>query len=105
MEDMEFTYLRIYVYKEAPYRLPRYASDCLILMEFSKHLLSMHDKVWMKKATTTYQLPIVIGNYKCTTWCQVDMIRQVLALYECPTELGTDYYDPDGMIDAFFKKS
>ena len=66
MEDMEFTYLRVYGSKEAPYRLPRYASDRFILMEFSRHLLSVHDKVWVKKAAMTYQLPIVIGNYKCT---------------------------------------
>lgn len=67
MEDMEFTYLGVYGSKEVPYRLPHYASDRLILMEFFKHFLSMHDKVWMKKATMTYQLLVIIGNYECTT--------------------------------------
>lgn len=67
MEDIEFTYLKVYGSKEAPYKLPRYASDRLILMEFSRHLLNIHDKVWVKKASATYQLPVIIGNYECTT--------------------------------------
>jgi len=63
MEDIEFTYLRVYGSKEASYKLTHYASDRLILMEFSRHLLNIHEKVWVKKVATTYQLPIIIGNY------------------------------------------
>jgi len=33
------------------------------------------------------------------------MIKQELAMYEFPTEVVADHYDPDGMIDAFFQKT
>lgn len=36
LEEANATYIRVYGSKEAPYRLSRYASDKLILMEFCR---------------------------------------------------------------------
>lgn len=105
MEDSNSTYIKVYGSKETPWKLPHYASDQLILMEFSRHLLNVHNKVWVRKASPTYQLPIIIGGYECTTWCQIPLIRRELVLHHFHTEVAMDQYNPNEMIDAFFKKT
>lgn len=63
LEETNATYIRVYGSNQAHYRLPQYASNRLILMEFYGHLLHLHEKVWCKKGDTTCKLPITIGEY------------------------------------------
>lgn len=70
-------YIRLYGSKEALLKISRYVSDQLILMEFSRHFLNAYDKIWTKKASLTHQLPIIVGGYECTTWCQIASILKL----------------------------
>jgi len=105
LEETDATYIRVYGSIEPPYRLPRYASDRFILMEFCRHLSYLHEKVWCKKGATTSQLPIRIGKYECMSWRQVKTMKMELAYYGFTVEHAVENYDPEGVIGAFYKNT
>lgn len=105
LEKTDATYIRVYGSNQAPYRLLRYPSDRLILMEFCRHMLYLHEKVWCKKGDTSCKLPITIGEYQCTSWRQIKTMKAELAYYKFTVELAVENYDPEGVINGFYDKT
>lgn len=74
-----YTYIRVFGSQVHPHMLPRHVSNKIILMEFCYQLSFLHEQVWKKAATIT--LPIIVGEYACTLWVDVDNIKTELGYY------------------------
>lgn len=61
VQDPCFTYIRVYGSDLAPYRLPRYASDRLVFIEFTRHMYRVYEKVVAKKGSDIYTPPYSLG--------------------------------------------
>lgn len=74
-------------------------------MEFYRHLLHPHEKVWCKKGDTTYKLPITIWEQQCTSWHQITMMKVELTYYKFIMELAIENYELEGVINEFYNKT
>lgn len=63
----------------------------------------LHEHVWNKKFATT-NLPIVVGEYQCCYWTNVENMGEELGYYGFVKIDGVDHYDPDHRIHTFYMK-
>lgn len=104
LEDPAHTYIWVYGSEVKSYLLPRYASNCLILMEFCRQLLLLYENVWKKKNATT-NLPISVGEYTCSTWQEAKEMGIELSYYHFGEEEVASHYDPEGRIQCFYRRT
>lgn len=104
LEDPSHTYIRVYGSEVKPYLFPRYANNRLILMEFYRQLLFMHENIWKKK-NAARNLPISIEEYTCSTWQEAKEMRTELSYYHFCEVQATSHYDLEGRIQVFYKRA
>jgi len=71
VHHQHYCYIRIYGSTVEPYQLPKFLSNCLLLMEMMRQLTHLHEKVWQKKSATS-NLPIQVDEYQCKIWADVE---------------------------------
>lgn len=86
-----------------PYQLPIYVSNKLIIMEMIRQLAFLHEHVWHKKSTTT-NLSVIVGEFQCNTYADVDTMKEELERYHFKKLNVVDHYDPEHRIHSFYMK-
>jgi len=86
-----------------PYQLPRFMSNKLLLMEMMRQLAFLHEQVWQKKSTTS-NFPIIVSEYQCKSWANVDTMKEELVRYNFKKMPAADHYDLDHRMHKFFMK-
>lgn len=81
LESSGATYIRVFGSQEQSILLPRYANNKLMIMEFCKQVLYLRNNFWKKK-DATFHLSIVIGEYTCTKWKEVESTAKEIYLYD-----------------------
>lgn len=100
LQYTDHTYIRVYGSEDQPLLLPRYASDKLVLMEFSRQLLFLKERVWRKK-DATINLLISIASYVFQTWVAAKNMKEIQQ-YIFYKEAIVRNYDPKGVIVRFY---
>lgn len=65
LERIDATYIQVYGSQKPPIMLPKYASNRLVIMEFCRQILYLRKNI-LKKKDSTFNFPILIGEYSCT---------------------------------------
>jgi len=77
VHHQDYSYIRLYGSTVEPHQLLRYVSNKLLLMEMMRQLAHLHENVWQKKSTTS-NLSIIVGEYQCRAWANVDSMKEEL---------------------------
>lgn len=63
----------------------------------------LHESVWQRKSATS-NLPIIVGEYQCKAWMDVDSMKEELAQYGFEKISIVAHYDPEHRIHGFYMK-
>lgn len=74
-----FTYLKAVNFEGEPTKLPRYAGPKLILLDFSRKLITYHERCMKRKKGGT-PFPLTMGRYTCTTLAKTQEMYAELEL-------------------------
>lgn len=86
-----------------PYQLPRYVSNKVLLMEMMRYLAYLHEHIWQMKSATS-NLPIIVGEYHCKAWADVDSMKEELEKFNLNKMTVASHYDPEHKIHDFYIK-
>jgi len=75
----------------------------MLLMEMMRQLTHLHEHVWQKKSATS-NLPIIVGEYQCRAWVDVNSMIEKLGRYNFNKMPAASHYDPEHKIRGFYMK-
>lgn len=97
VQFLKFTYLRLPRYDSYVYKLPRYPTNRMILLELSRQLVA-YDKIIRKKKKGGLHFPIVLGNSleECPTLQVAKEAEDELKFYKLTLHTSGQDFDPRG---------
>lgn len=94
-----FTYLRIHGFQSEPYRLPRYPTDIMILLEVVRQLLEFN-VIQREKHRAGMTFPISVGKTSkvCQSAIAASTASEELAFYRFATYKKRERFNPDKKV-------
>lgn len=103
IHHQHYSYIRLYGSTVEPYQLPRYVKNRMLLMEMMRQFTYLHEYVWQNKSTTS-NLLIIVGEYQCRAWADVNSMIEELVRYNFKKMPVATHYDPKNRIHEFYMK-
>lgn len=95
----KFMYIRLSRFHSYTYRLPRYPTDRMVMLEVSRQLMA-YDKIIKKKKKGGLHFPIVMGNSleECPSLQAAKEVEDELQFYHLTLHTSRQDFDPQRRI-------